>query len=414
MAYSMHTYSGDFRAFKGLIAAQFAGVDVEFNPDFEMGKDNMTKAFKKMSPMGKVPVLETPNGALLESNAIARFLARHAPAAELMGKSFFEQAQVESWLDWCSNELEVPVTMWVYPIFGFMPPNPKQVQKATKETKEALKVLEAHLLSRSFVVGNAVTLADIVMVSTLVYPMKMVFDYNFRKAFPCVTRWFMTCVAMEPFVNVVGDLLLCSKAMELPKGKAKAKKEKKKKGNKPKPAPKPPKDDGKPAYLKYLQKLPRSTFSMDAWKKKYSNCKSEAKLRDAMKWFWENLKQEDYSMWIMEKIDKSADTVDYKLSNSCGGFLQRTDEIRRWTMGVMNILDPEEGSECYRVCGVWLIAGQKVDPFNCNPEISIKPPIYTMTKVDYNDEAQKKWCTDMFCAWDDMGGLPYTDSKVFK
>ena len=56
--------------------------------------------FKKISPLGKVPVLVTPQGPLLESNAIARFIARHAPAKGLMGGSFFEQAQVDSWVDW--------------------------------------------------------------------------------------------------------------------------------------------------------------------------------------------------------------------------------------------------------------------------------------------------------------------------
>ena len=65
--------------------------------------------FKKISPLGKVPVLVTPQGPLLESNAIARFIARHAPAKGLMGGSFFEQAQVDSWVDWTANEIEVGI-----------------------------------------------------------------------------------------------------------------------------------------------------------------------------------------------------------------------------------------------------------------------------------------------------------------
>ena len=125
--------------------------------------------FKKISPLGKVPVLVTPQGPLLESNAIARFIARHAPAKGLMGGSFFEQAQVDSWVDWTANEIEVPGCMVVYPIFGFLPPNPKNMSKGKKDLVEALKVLEKHLRSRTFMVGNTVTLADIVVTAALVY-----------------------------------------------------------------------------------------------------------------------------------------------------------------------------------------------------------------------------------------------------
>ena len=59
--------------------------------------------------------------------------------------------------------------MVVYPIFGFLPANPKSMNKGKKDLVEALKVLENHLRSRSFVVGNTVTLADIVLTSALVY-----------------------------------------------------------------------------------------------------------------------------------------------------------------------------------------------------------------------------------------------------
>merc|ERR1711959_710933 len=116
-----------------------------------------------------------------------------------------------------------------------------------------------------------------------------------------------------------------------------------------------------------------SSFVMDTWKKKYSNSKSEAKLRASFEWFWENIDKEGYSIWIMEKADPSEDKMDYVCSNAAGGFLQRCDEIRRWLFGVMNILDTLDDKGYYRVCGVWLIAGQSIAPFDCNPEMSLRP-----------------------------------------
>ena len=55
----LHTYAGNVHALQSLIVARYNGVEIEL-PPFEMGKDNKTKAFLAKSPMGKVPVLETP------------------------------------------------------------------------------------------------------------------------------------------------------------------------------------------------------------------------------------------------------------------------------------------------------------------------------------------------------------------
>ena len=70
MALTLVTYPGNFRAFKALIAAEYAGVEIAV-------KDVDAKAAAKLSPTGKVPVLETPQGTIFESNAIARYVARH-------------------------------------------------------------------------------------------------------------------------------------------------------------------------------------------------------------------------------------------------------------------------------------------------------------------------------------------------
>ena len=61
----LFTYAGNFRAFKALIAAEYAGIEITV-PAFSLGKDNNTKEFKQMSPLGKLPVLKTPQGALFE------------------------------------------------------------------------------------------------------------------------------------------------------------------------------------------------------------------------------------------------------------------------------------------------------------------------------------------------------------
>lgn len=62
-------------------------------------------------------------------------------------------------------------------------------------------------------VGDKITLADITVASALVYPMKLVMSPEYRKAFPCVTRWFTTCVNQPQFMAVVGTVELAKEEM---------------------------------------------------------------------------------------------------------------------------------------------------------------------------------------------------------
>lgn len=412
---SLLTYPGDFRAFKGLIAAQYAGVEVATDAKFVMGESNTTPEFKKLSPLCKVPVLVTEDGPLLESNSIARYFARQAPTKNLMGSTFFNQAKVDSWLDWCTNELELPVTMWIFPIFGFMPPNPKAIQKAKKETTEALKVLEAHLLSRSYMVGESITLADIVLVSSLVYPMKMVFDAKFRKQFPCITRWFLTCAAQKEFAEVVGDVILCSTAMEPPKPAKKAKKAKAAK--KPQQAKKP--KAKKPARVKHpLDAMEKSTFVLDVWKKKYSNSRTVDKLYNNFdEWLIKEFDSKGFSMWETCKLVNEDPTApenvkddDWKVSNAVGGLVSRFDEIRKWAFGVFHILNNFDERKRFSIEGLMIIRGQEEKYFECNPEYNL----YSWRKLDLSKAEDAKRARDLICGWDNCGDVEIYDSKVFK
>ena len=64
----LYSFAGDFRALKALIAGAYTGVAIE-RPAFELGKDNLTPEFVAKNPLGKLPLLETPQGVLFESNA---------------------------------------------------------------------------------------------------------------------------------------------------------------------------------------------------------------------------------------------------------------------------------------------------------------------------------------------------------
>merc|ERR1712173_335230 len=121
--------------------------------------------------------------------------------------------------------------------------------------KVALKSLNDHGLTRTFLVGERLTLADIAVACTLLSLYKQVLDPAFRKPFVNVTRWFTTVVNQPNAKAVLGQVNLCAKMAEFDakkfaefSGKGNNKKEKKEKAPKQeaKKQPEKKKEDKKP------------------------------------------------------------------------------------------------------------------------------------------------------------------------
>jgi len=427
----LYTYPGNFRAFKALIAAQYNGVDIEV-PEFKMMEDNQTPEFLAKNPLGKVPLLETDQGCIFESNAISRYIARIRSDTELYGVSFFESGQIDSWIDFCAHELELPATMWFYPIFGYMPFNAAATAKAKEDLKKALEVLDTHLLHRTYLVGDKITLADITVASALVYPMKMLLDPAFRKPFANVERWFCTCVNQAQFKAVVGDVPLCKKMLQAegdtsapaPAAKQQGGGKKKKGGKKEKKAavqseaakaPKPAKKALHP--LAELNKKKPAKVHIDEWKKTYKNCPNDGTgYVGACTKFWdmmgEGLKNGEYSLWSCRYKHNEENEKLWMTSNAISGFLERTEEIRKYTMGVMAVAGAEGAGNIF-ISGIWVFRGDtEKHIINCNPDAEH----YEWTKLT-DTPADRKSLQDMWAGegnpGDEIDGKTYYDSKVF-
>lgn len=78
-----------------------------------------------------------------------------------------------------------------------------------------LDVLNNHLLTRTFLVGERVSLADICVACTLIPLYINVLDPNYRKPFANVNRWFTTLINQKEFKTIIGELNLCSKVAEV-------------------------------------------------------------------------------------------------------------------------------------------------------------------------------------------------------
>jgi elongation factor 1-gamma len=423
MSLTLHTYPGNFRAFKILVAAQCNGIEIDV-PEFEMMKDNATPEFLAKAPLGKVPVLETKEGCIFESNAIARYVARMRRDTEIYGATFFESAQIDSWIDFCAHELELPATMWFYPVFGYMPFNAAATAKAKEDLNKALATLDAHLLHRTYLVGDTMTLADITVASALIYPMKMLLDAGARKPFNNVTRWFTLCVNQPAFAAVVGEVTLCKKTMKAEgddgkdaapakgKGKAQQQPKKEKKAAAPAPAPAPKVEKKLHPLAQYL-KDNKPSIHIDTWKACYKNSKHDGPdgYANACDKFWDMIDKEHYSVWICDYPHKDH-TALWMTSNAIGGFCDRMEEVRKFAMGTMAVSGAEGAGNIF-VKGAWVIVGQKIDDvLECNADAEY----YTWTKLEWDNAAHKQMVKECWASGletDVIDGRPYYDSKVF-
>ncbi|KAI3755155.1 hypothetical protein L1987_54950 [Smallanthus sonchifolius] len=148
-------------ALKVLIAAEYVGVEVKCLKNFEMGVSNKTPEFLKMNPLGKVPVLETPDGVVFESNAIARYVnhvscgilfaavarLKTDTTCSLFGSPPIEYGQIEQWIDFASLEIDLNLLAWLRLRFGLDNYVAAVEEVSIAVLKRALSALLLHIIS---------------------------------------------------------------------------------------------------------------------------------------------------------------------------------------------------------------------------------------------------------------------------
>ncbi|XP_020677915.1 elongation factor 1-gamma 2 [Dendrobium catenatum] len=424
MALVLHAGWPNKNALKTLIAAEYSGIEVELVKDFQMGVSNKSPEFLKMNPIGKVPVLETPDGPVFESNAIARYVTRLKADNPLYGSSLIEYAQIEQWIDFSTNEIDINVTRWHSPRLGFLQYNAQVEELAIASLKRGLEALSIHLAKNTYLVGHSVTLADIILGCNLYNGFTRIMTKSFTSEFPHVERYFWTIVNQPNFRKIVGEVKqaesvppIASKKPAHPKEPAKpkeAKKEAKKEVKKEEPKPKaeePAEEEEeapKPKPKNPLDLLPPSKMILDEWKRLYSNTKTNFR-EVAIKGFWDMYDPEGYSLWFCDYKYNDENTVSFVTLNKVGGFLQRMDLARKYAFGKMLVIGSDSP---YKVKGLWLFRGKDIPQFVLDECYDME--LYEWTKVDINDEGQKERVNAFIEDQEPFEGEALLDAKCFK
>ncbi|KAK4526145.1 hypothetical protein GAYE_SCF20G4059 [Galdieria yellowstonensis] len=394
--YKLHTYSNNPRAQKALIAAEYAQVSVEV-PPFEMGKDNKTPEFLKLFPLGKVPALETPQGPISESPAIAWYFAKLRQDKGLCGSTFYEECQVQQWISFAEDAFTKHYPVLLYPYF--MPGNfayqEQEAEKAKVQMKRYLDVMESHLIHNTYLVGERVTLADITAVCYIVPLFRIALGESFRASYGCVLRWLHTCLKKQQFQRVIGSVEFCKEPLVGQKSATQA----------------PTVQQSTDSQSSSLNGFSNEPMDMNEWKRKYSNTDTRT---EALPWFWEHFNPSQLSLWYCKYKYNNELEKTFMSANLVSGWFQRLEPLRKYAFGSILLFGQSGPPGSVEIHGVWLFVGQDI-PKDMKEGVDFDA--YEFSKLDPNNPKDRTLVENFF-AWDgDFSSItnkPVNQGKVFK
>ena len=181
--YKLHCFAQSGNAFKVALALELAKVDWEpVFVDFFHGQ-HRTPEFSGLNIMAEVPVLEHKGQTLTQSGMILDYLTG------TLGKyAASDPREALRWILWDNHKLTANLATWRF-LVNFAPEkvrNPDVIGFLKGRAIAALKVLEAHLGGREWIVGDALSTADLSCIGYMYYTDEYDLDWA---EYPNVCAW---------------------------------------------------------------------------------------------------------------------------------------------------------------------------------------------------------------------------------
>ena len=118
--------------------------------------------FRKINPVGVVPVIDDGDFRLRESHTIVRYLAAKHERTDLYPKDIRTRATIESWMDWAATEFANGMRPVFHALIVKNPAFVDRVEAGIEEWTGQMQVLDAQLsASGPYVMGKGFTIGDI-------------------------------------------------------------------------------------------------------------------------------------------------------------------------------------------------------------------------------------------------------------
>lgn len=187
------TYSG--HAHRVRLMCGLLGLDLDLEPvDMKSGA-HKSPEYLKLNPFGQVPVLQDADVVLRDSVAIILYLAEnYDDDRSFLPLDPIARAHVYEWLATAAGPVYLgPSRARVIRAFG----RPGDYEQALATSHQLLGVMNSHLESRSWLVGDGPTLADVACYSYLAVADEGGVDLA---GYPHVRAWLSRVEALDGFV----------------------------------------------------------------------------------------------------------------------------------------------------------------------------------------------------------------------
>ncbi len=186
MSMKLYCMGESGNAYKAALALELAGVDWQpVYVDF-FGGETRTPEFRKINEMGEVPVLVDGDVTLTQSGVIQLYITEKT--GKFGGKTTADQREALRWMFWDNHKLSSQAGMTRF-LMNFLPEDKRPQEVITfmqGRLMGAYDTLNTHLETRDWIVGEAMTNADLSCCGYLYYPEPFGFD---RKDWPNIDRW---------------------------------------------------------------------------------------------------------------------------------------------------------------------------------------------------------------------------------
>jgi glutathione S-transferase len=156
------------------LTAAVLGLELEEKKlDFAKG-EHKNPEYLALNPNGAVPTLVYGDYVLTESRAIMQYLAAKKPESTLLPRDEAMRADVTRWQFWDAAHFSPQLGALAFErllkgMMGLGDPDGGKVQEALNGFRRFGAVLDKRLDGKQYMVGNALTLADLTIASSLMY-----------------------------------------------------------------------------------------------------------------------------------------------------------------------------------------------------------------------------------------------------
>ena len=176
------------------VALALTLTDWDWKPiyvDFFNGEAR-SDAFKTINPMGEVPVFVDGDTTLTQSGVILDYIS--SKSGKLGGKSAAERREILRWMFWDNHKFSTQIGTTRF-MLNFLPKDKRPqgvVPFLQGRLTLAYQLLDEHLSGQDYLVGAALTIADLSCCGYLFYPEP--FGFN-RADWPHIDAWLTRIAA---------------------------------------------------------------------------------------------------------------------------------------------------------------------------------------------------------------------------